>query len=87
MTTAIENMAFRKTPEPCLQEEAPLFKNAFCPYYSECLHRAVKARWQQFTCRNCSWRNIQLAVRPEPREMEGYYRLLGNIFSPGRSVS
>lgn len=84
MTTAIPHTTFQKNPEPYLQGDVPLSKNAFCPYYNECLRTAVEAGWHQFTCTNCDWRRVQMPVRPEPCEMDGYYRLLAKIFAPGR---
>lgn len=68
-------------PVACLNEEDFLFKNPLCPYYGECLERAVDAGWPQFTCLYCSCRDLHLALMPGAKEMEGHYRLLARIFA------
>ncbi len=84
MTAANHQILYHPEPEICLDEDASPLKNPFCPYYGECLEGAVEAGWPQFTCVNCSYRDLQLHIMPDAIEMEGLYRLLAKIFRPGR---
>jgi len=70
-------------PVACLDEEDLLLKNPLCPYYGECLERAVEADWPQFTCVSCRCQDLRLNIMPEANEMEGHYRLLARIFATG----
>jgi len=68
-------------PSPCsVSEEGPL-KNAFCPYYGNCIDWALEERWSQFTCRGCSFQDAEMKIEPSDGEMAGYYRLLSKIFT------
>jgi hypothetical protein len=67
-------------PEMHLRKDVMPLKNPACPHYEGCLDRAVSAKWPQFTCSNCVFRNLRVAIEPDSREMEGYYRLLQKVF-------
>ena len=72
-----------KRPEPYWGTDWPL-KNALCPYYLECLEKAIEARWPQFTCQDCMYQDLHVNTFPQPHEMEGHYRLLEKIFGMPR---
>jgi len=67
-------------PESCPASEEELLKNAFCPYYDRCLDLAVEENWSQFTCQGCGFQDSRIQIKPNAREMVGYYRLLSKIF-------
>ena len=68
-------------PEPILESNQDPLKNAFCPYYEECLDLAIEEKWPQFTCRFCACNKFHLEMKPNAWEIKGYYRLLNKIFS------
>jgi len=84
MTATEHRTLYRPEPEICMEEDSSPFKNPFCPYYGECLEKAVRARWPQFTCTHCNCRDLNLDIIPEVIDMEGHYRLLAKIFPAGR---
>jgi len=49
------------TPNPVPEQGS---RNVFCPYYSDCLDRVIKAGWMAWHCRLCGQRFNQ-AARPE----------------------
>jgi hypothetical protein len=67
-------------PEVHLEKDVMPLKNPACPHYENCLDRAVSAKWPQFTCSNCVFRDLRVGIEPDSREMDGYYRLLQKIF-------
>lgn len=71
---------FHKNPEAYSKRNEVPLKNPFCPYYSECLDRAVEEKLPQFTCYNCEFRNRRIGVMPDSRELRGYYHLLEKVF-------
>jgi len=68
-------------PEPFLVSNQDPLKNAFCPYYEECLGLAIEENWPQFTCRFCACNKLHVEIKPNALEIKGYYRLLNKIFS------
>lgn len=84
MSAGNDHMLHEKRPQPYFGGDISPLKNPFCPYYNECLEMAAEAGWPQFTCSDCGYRDLHLHRVPQAYEMEGHYRLLERIFSPGR---
>lgn len=77
---AAQNIPDSLNPEPCSASEEGLIKNALCPYYDRCLDLAVEENWPQFTCQACGFQNSHTQIKPNTRDMMGYYRLFSKIF-------
>jgi hypothetical protein len=84
MGTANYYRDYDAKPEAYLKRDSLPLKNAFCPYYGECLEVAIEADWPQFTCINCRYQDVHLYIAPDRLEMEGHYRLLEKLFGKRR---
>lgn len=78
--SAAQNILDNTNPNPCSASKEDPLKNALCPYYDQCLDLAFEKNWSQFTCQDCGFQNSRTQIKPNAREMMGYYRLLSKIF-------
>jgi len=71
-------------PRPCSTSDGSLLKNALCHRYDQCLSLAVEKKWSQFTCIDCSFKNIQMKMEWSEPEILGCWRLIFKLFMAKR---
>jgi len=55
-------------------------RNLNCIYYAECLDRAAKDDWPDFSCCFCPHKHSNGGKYPDDCEIEGCWALLGEVF-------